>query len=88
VGPNRVPVPPERSTRARQAAGLLPLLGLFLLMPPVIGLFAAPAELAGVPLIVLYLFAAWLGLVLAAARLARSLELPAPPREPEQAPPP
>ena len=73
---NPVPVPPERSPRARQAAVLLPLLGLFLLMPPVVGLFATPASLAGVPLIVLYLFAVWLGLVIAAARLGRALAPP------------
>lgn len=62
-----------RAQRTREAAGLLAVLGLFLLMPPVVGLFATPVSLAGVPLIVVYLFAVWLGLVLAAARLGRAL---------------
>ncbi|MGH8748166.1 MAG: hypothetical protein ACREU5_03575, partial [Burkholderiales bacterium] len=53
----------------------LPLIGLFLLLPPVIGSFAAPVDVAGVPLVVLYLLSVWLGLVLAAALLARTLAL-------------
>ena len=77
-----LPTPPERSQRMREAAVLLPLVGLFLLLPPLIGLFAAPLDIGGVPLVVLYLFAVWLGLVIAAMRLGRGLELPAPPDEP------
>lgn len=73
-----MPAPPERSQRVREAAVALPLVGLFLLMPPLIGLFAAPLDIGGVPLIVLYVFAVWLGLVVAAMRLGRVLELPAP----------
>jgi hypothetical protein len=73
--------PPERSPRARDAARVLPMLGLFLLMPPVITLFAAPLRVAGVPLIVVYLFGVWLALVLGAALLGRALQprAPAPP---------
>jgi hypothetical protein len=66
-------IPPERVSRARDAARVLPLVGLFLLLPPVIVPFAVPVDVAGVPLVVLYLFAVWLGLVLAAALLARAL---------------
>ena len=75
-----------RAQRTREAAGLLAFVGLFLLMPPVIGLFATPAALAGVPLIVLYLFAVWLGLVLVAALLGRSLEPPTSSGEPGEPP--
>jgi hypothetical protein len=53
---------------------VLPLLGLFLLMPPVIALFAAPLHVAGVPLIVVYLFGVWLALVLGAVLLGRALQ--------------
>ena len=74
----------ERSQRAREAARLLPLIGLFLLLPPVIALFAAPIDVGGVPLLVLYFFAVWLGLVVAAALLGRSLELPPPAGEPRE----
>lgn len=63
------------SERARDAAGLLPLLGLALFVPPVITIVAAHgADLAGIPLIVAYVFGAWLGLIAAAALLARRLE--------------
>lgn len=66
---------PPPSGRLRDAARLLPVLGLVLLMPPVITLFAASrAELAGVPLLVVYVFGTWIGLIAAAARLARRLE--------------
>lgn len=65
-----LPVPQEPTERARDAAMLLPALGLFLLMPPVIGLFALPLRVAGVPLIVLYLFGVWFALVLGAALMA------------------
>jgi hypothetical protein len=73
--------PSERSQRAREAARLLPLVGLFLVLPPMIALFAVPVDVAGVPLLVVYFFAVWLGLVLAAALLGRA---PAPPPPGEQ----
>ncbi|KAB2876021.1 MAG: hypothetical protein HS106_01900 [Ideonella sp.] len=69
-----LPTPPEREARARDAAIVLPLLGLMLLMPPVIVLFAVPIRVAGVPLIVVYLFGVWLALVLGAALLGRALQ--------------
>lgn len=68
---------PAGSTRTRDVAALLPVLGVFLLMPPVITLFAADADVGGVPLIVIYLFGVWLALIAGAAVLARRL---APPR--------
>ena len=64
---------PTPSPRLRDAAVVLPLLGLFLLMPPVITLFVRPAEVAGVPLIVAYLFGVWLALIGCAALLGRRI---------------
>lgn len=64
---------PPTSGRLRDAAALLPVLGVALLMPPVIRIFAADVEFAGLPLIVTYVFGVWLGLVVAAALLARRL---------------
>ena len=66
--------------RLRDLAALLPAAGLFLIMPPFVTLFAGPIEVAGVPLIVVYLFGVWLALVAAAAWLARRLS----PRSPEE----
>ncbi|QJR14364.1 hypothetical protein [Usitatibacter palustris] len=60
--------------RIRDAAALLPLLGLALLMPPLITLFAVHREISGVPLIVVYVFSTWVGLIVAAALLARRLD--------------
>lgn len=59
--------------RLRDAAGLLPLAGLVLLMPPVITLFAVGHLVGGVPLIVVYVFGVWLALIGCAALLARRL---------------
>jgi hypothetical protein len=78
MAPEPAPDTPGRVARARDAARLLPLIGLFLLLPPVIVPFAAPVDVAGVPLVVVYLFAVWLGLIVAAARLARALAPQAP----------
>jgi hypothetical protein len=73
VAPEPAPDTPGRVARARDAARLLPFIGLFLLLPPVIALFAVPVDVLGVPLLVLYLFSVWLGLIVAAALLARAL---------------
>ncbi|HEX7044578.1 MAG TPA: hypothetical protein VF203_08180 [Burkholderiales bacterium] len=79
----------SRSARARDAAALLPVLGVFLFMPPVITLFVAKLHIAGVPLIVAYLFGVWLALIACAALLARRLrERPARTRPAESAEPP
>jgi len=69
------------SPRAQNLAVLLPLLGLFLLMPPFVTLFAGGARPWGVPLIVAYVFGAWAALLVAAGLLARRL-LPKDPAEP------
>lgn len=39
------------------------LLGLVLLLPPLIGVFDKPVLLGGIPLLYLYLFVAWGGLI-------------------------
>ena len=69
--------PRVASPRVRDAARLLPIIGLFLFMPPVVTLFAADADVGGVPLIVAYIFGVWLALIVCAAWLGRRLA-PAP----------
>ena len=74
-----MPQPPP-SPRAQSAAVVVPLAGLFLLMPPFITLFATQGRLGGIPLIVLYMFGVWAALVLLTAWLARRLgDRPVPP---------
>jgi len=69
--------PDPGSPRLRDAATLLPVLAVFLLMPPVITLFTDTRTVGGVPLIVVYLFGIWLALIVAAALLAHRLGPPA-----------
>jgi len=62
--------------RASGAAVVLPLVGLFLLMPPIITLFAGSQGVAGVSLVVVYVFGVWAALIVCAALLARHLGEP------------
>lgn len=61
------------AARAEDAALLLPVLGALLFLPPLVGVFSTDARLFGVPLIVVWLFAAWGFLILLAWRLSRRL---------------
>jgi hypothetical protein len=63
--------------RVQSAAVLVPVLGLFLWMPPFITLFVGPWMPAGIPLIVCYLFGVWVALVAAALLLSRRLQVSA-----------
>ena len=65
------PRPP--SPRVQSAAVLLPLAGLFLLMPPFILLFATPRTVFGIPLLVLYMFGVWAALIAVTWQLTRRL---------------
>ncbi len=65
--------PASDPSRAVDAAKALPALGVFLLMPPTITLFAVLADVAGIPLIVVYMFGVWLALIACAGLLARRL---------------
>ena len=65
------------SQGARDAATVLPVVTSILLMPPVILIFAVPAALAGIPLILIYIFGVWAAVIAAAVLLARRLGRPA-----------
>lgn len=72
---NRIDRPAfAQSSRLRDAAVLLPLLGLLAWMPPVIGLFDASGRILGVPLIVAWLFGVWLVLIVVAFWFSRRLD--------------
>ncbi len=59
--------------RFSDAALVLPFAGAFLLMPPFISVFVADIHIAGIPLIIVYLFAVWFALIAIAGRLAGPL---------------
>ncbi len=83
--PSSLPPPPRaegserrdrdafRAQRARDAALVLPLAGVALLTPPVASLFLTDATLWGAPLIGIYLFTVWGGLIVCALGLSRRL---------------
>ena len=59
--------------KARDIAFVLPLIGLIAFSPPFIVLFAGAETLFGAPLIVVYVFAAWIGLIIAARAIVEHL---------------
>lgn len=65
--------PESNGRRARDAAGILPFVGIVLLFPPFVYIFAAPVLVAGVPLIVVYVFGVWAALILVAFLVSRML---------------
>ncbi len=64
----------SRKRKLRDGAKLLPVIGAFLFLSPIITVFTGPLSLFGLPLIFIYVFGVWLGLVLAARAMARRLE--------------
>ena len=61
------------SRRARDRTTVLLVLGVALLLPPLAGIFQLDAKLGGIPVTLVYLFAVWGVLILAAAWLASAL---------------
>jgi hypothetical protein len=59
--------------RHRDAAAALVFASLLLFASPLLDLAAGAGPLAGIPLGVLYIFGAWLALIVATSRLARHL---------------
>ena len=72
------PASPSTAAKFRDAAFLLPVAGLFLLLPPVIDLFTARVSLFGIPLIVAYIFGLWSALILVAFWFSHRLNDPEP----------
>jgi len=64
---------PLRARKLRDAALVLPVIGVVLLMPPVASLFAVKGDVLGVPVTIAYITAVWGGLILCAALMARGL---------------
>ena len=62
-----------RHRKTRDRAIVLPLVGLILLTPPGIGIFQLDGAIAGVPVVLVYLFTVWALLIAGAAALSRRL---------------
>jgi hypothetical protein len=58
-------------TAYRERLVALFALGLLLFSPPLLALFNSPAELFGLPLLYVYLFASWICLLILVAVMAR-----------------
>lgn len=52
----------------------LPIFGAAIILPPIVRVFAPDARIFGSPIIVVYLFSAWMGLILATFWLSRKLK--------------
>jgi Sec-independent protein secretion pathway component TatC len=72
--------------RTRDAALILPILGAFLLISPAASVFDSTSTVLGLPVVVLYVFGVWLGMIVAALALARRLSAQEDRRGPADAP--
>lgn len=76
------PIPDHslRSRKVQDGALLLPIVGMVLLMPPAVQVFAIEGTILGIPVPVAYVFGVWLALIVVAAfaatRLARLTDPP------------
>ena len=62
-----------RNQKLRDAALLLPVVGIFLMLPVVLRLMSGGWWIADLPSLPTFLFLAWLGLILGAALISRLL---------------
>ena len=63
-----------RRDRTNERLVALFLLGSILLLPPVLLVFNRPVRVLGVPLLHLYIFAAWVALIALAALIVRRID--------------
>ena len=61
------------SHRLQTAAVLLPVFGAMLFVPPLLGVFNVPATIIGIPVVAIYLFSVWIGLIALTFILSRRL---------------
>lgn len=59
--------------RLETAALVLPVFGALLVIPPLLGVFNVPHAILGIPIVAVYFFAVWIGLIVATAILSRRL---------------
>jgi hypothetical protein len=64
----------HRKGERHQRLAAIFFLGLVLLLPPLLLVFNRPAMMLGIPILFLYLFLAWAGLIALGAAVAQSLD--------------
>ena len=62
-----------RASRRRDAALLLPILGVVLYTTPILRIFTADLSIFGIPLVFLFVYGAWAALILLGRKLAQRL---------------
>ena len=67
---------PGDHRKLEHAAFMLPVFGAVLLLPPLLDAFAVRDRLFGIPIEVLYLFAAWILLIVGAGLVSRRMPRP------------
>ena len=60
-------------SRLETAALVLPIFGALLCVPPLLGVFNVPVTIFGIPVVAMYLFSVWVGLIVATFVLSRAL---------------
>ena len=63
----------DRRSRDTEIALVLPLIGIALFSPPLVGIFASETRVFGAPLIVAYIFIVWIALIFGARWVSRRL---------------
>lgn len=74
MSPQDLATSAARKRKLHDTALLLPLFGAFLLISPMITVFTGATTVFGLPLIFVYIFGVWAGLVLIARAMARRLD--------------
>lgn len=63
----------EKRRRLETAALFLTVFGALLIVPPLIGVFNIPITIFGMPVVAIYLFAVWTGLIAATVLMSYKL---------------
>ena len=63
-----------RDRKTRDAALILPIIGLLFLIPPFATIFAIDGRILGIPVMVAYIFVVWALLIAAAAVLSKRIQ--------------
>lgn len=59
--------------RLQTTALVLPVFGAILIVPPFLGVFNLPVTVFGMPIVAIYLFSVWTGLIVVTAAISRRL---------------